>query len=99
MIAEALQTQVLDAVQRLQVALNDLHAAARKHAETEHAYRQARANAYIEYASGEKRTVELLKSMVDLKCEKPMWQIRLAEAEHESAQELVVSLRQQISAF
>lgn len=100
MISEELQSRLLDGVEQLQHALNALRDAAKSHAENEHAYRLARARSFIEYAAdGEKRTVDLLKAMVDLKTEKEMWKIRLAEAEHESAKEFVISLRQQVSAF
>ena len=100
MISEELQSRLLDGVDALHVALNNLRTAAKAHGEAEHKYRQARATALIEYAAdGEKRIVDLLKAMVDKKCETEMWKIRLAEAEHESAKELVISLRQQLSAF
>ncbi len=100
MFSEELQTKLLEGVQALSVALNEQHLAAKQHATAEHAYRQKRAVTYIEFsADGEKRTVDLLKAMVDRWCDKEMFAVRLAEAEHEALTERVRSLRTEISAL
>ncbi len=100
MHTDALQTKILDQSEALSLAINNLELKAKAHAEAEHAYRQARALAYtgIVADTTTKRTVDHINAMVDLQCDMQMLRVRLAEAEHEAASELVKTLRQQLSA-
>lgn len=100
MLSTEFQSNILDGIEQLQHALNAQRVAAKAHAESEHAYRQARARAFTELiADGTKRTVDHTNAVVDLNCDRQMLKLRLAEAEHESSTELVKSLRQQLSAM
>lgn len=100
MITQDLQSKILDQMEALSAALNEQHRAAREHAEADHAYRQAKAKVYTEVVTdGEKRTVDHIKAIVDMRCNKEMFRVRLAEAERESSMELVRSLRTNVSAL
>lgn len=99
MFTDAIQEKILNGIEQLAHALNAHRAAAMAYARTEHAYRQARANAHVEFAAdGQKRTVDLTGAMVDVRCGTQMLAVRLAEAEDKAAKELVWSLRAQLSA-
>jgi plasmid stabilization system protein ParE len=98
-MSEQLQTQILDGVAQLSTANQQLAKACRELADAEHKYRQKRAEVYTNVVTdGEKRTVDHIKAIVDLKCDTQMLRVRLAEADKESALQLVLSLRTQISA-
>lgn len=103
MISEALQTRILDGIQQLAAAGEQHKAIAIEHGEAEHGYRKAQAMKYLEIMAaqgeGKKPTEPHLKAMIDLACEKEMLRVRLAEANHEAARELVKSLQAQISAL
>lgn len=100
MLSTEFQTNILDGIAALQTALSDQRASAKTHAECEHAYRLARARAFVSIVSdGTKRTVDHINAMVDIECDRKMLDLRLAEAKHESDGELVKSLRQQLSAM
>lgn len=100
MISQELQIQLLEGIQALTKANNDLRQAADEHARADHAYRQAKAKSYLNaVTSGEKMTVDHIKAIVDLQCEAQMLACRLAEAMREAAMERVRSLRTEISAM
>jgi hypothetical protein len=80
-------------------ANNELSEAGKDWAQTEHAYRQARAVAYLGIVTdSERRTVDHIKAMVDIKCDNQMLRARLAEARREAAFQLVQSRRSELSA-
>lgn len=97
---DEIQERILNGIEKLADANNGHEKAAREHAAAEHAYRQLRATHFTTYATdGVKRTVDHLNAMVDIATDKAMLRVRLAEAERESAWELVKSLKTQISAL
>lgn len=103
MFSDGIQSKILDQMEALSVAMNDLRLKARAHAEAEHAYRQKRAQEFIKIsadkdAHGKPYTVDHKNAVVDVATDMEMHRVRLAEAEHEAASELVKSLRQQLSA-
>jgi hypothetical protein len=103
-MTETIQEQILDGVQKLAEAMNEHRRAAREHAEAEHAYRQLRASEFVKASlktddNGKKLTDTHKNAIVDLATDKAMFRIRIAEAEHEAASELIKSLRAQISAL
>lgn len=98
-MSEQLQAQILDAVQELATASQAFGDICRELAQAEHAYRQMRATEYLAASTGsDKRTVDHLKAMVDVKCDRQMLRTRLAEADKEAAIQRIYSLRTQISA-
>lgn len=101
---EQLQEKILDGIVKLANANNDHEQAAKVHAEAEHAYRQARAVELIRVCglndeNGKKLTEAHRAALVDRAVGDLMLSVRLAEAEHEAAWELVKSLKTQISAL
>lgn len=100
MINEKLQNDLLTGIESLTQALHEHKLAAVEHAKADHAYRQAKARAYLMiYTTGEKMTVSHIEAQVDIKCEVEMLACRLAEAHREAAMERVRSLRTEISAM
>lgn len=100
---EQLQGRILTAMEELQAALADHKAAALKHAEADHAYRQAQAREYLlasvlKRDDGKYYTEDHRRAVVDAACDRQMHACRLAEAEHEAAKERVRALQTQISA-
>jgi len=88
MFTDGLQEKILDGIDRL----------------AEHAYRQLRANAFVKVSlekddAGKKLTDTHKNALVDIATDKAMYRVRIAEAEHEAAWELVKSLKTQISAL
>lgn len=103
-MTEELQAKILDAIDRLAEANNAHHAAGKEHAVAEHAYRQLRANQFVKVSldkddAGKKLTDTHKNALVDIATDKAMYRVRIAEAEHEAAWELVKSLKTQISAL
>lgn len=103
-MTEQLQTQILDGIEKLAEAQNEHRAAAREHAEAEHAYRQLRAREFVKVSlekddAGKKLTDTHKNALVDIATDKSMHRVRIAEAEHEASWELVKSLKTQISAL
>ena len=103
MFSDALQSKILDGMEQLALANNELHLKAIAHAEAEHAYRLGRAREFIAASArlgedGKKLTDAHKTAIVDIATDVQMHRVRLAEAEHEAAGELVKSLRQQLSA-
>lgn len=103
-MTEELQAKILDAIDRLAEANNEHHKFGTEHALAEHAYRQLRANAFVKVSldkdeSGKKLTDTHKNALVDIATDKAMYRVRIAEAEHEAAWELVKSLKAQISAL
>lgn len=101
---ETLQTQILDGVQKLAEAQNEHRRAAVEHGEAEHDYRQKRAAEFVKASlktddNGKKLTDTHKGAIVDQATDKAMYRVRIAEAEHEAANELIRSLRTQISAL
>lgn len=101
---DQLQEKILNGIERLAEANNAHEAAAEAHARAEHEYRQARAAKLVEVCAltdenGKKLTEAHRGALVDIAADKLMLRVRLAEAEHESAWELVKSLKTQISAL
>ena len=101
---DELQTRILDGIERLAEANNAHDAAAKEHGLAEHSYRQLRANAFVKVSldkddAGKKLTDTHKNALVDIATDKAMLRVRLAEAEHEAAWELVKSLKAQISAL
>ena len=100
---EELQANILTALEQITVARGGHKVAAIEHAEAEHAYRKAQAMKYLDIMAsageGKKPTEPHIKAMIDLGCEREMLRVRLAEANHEAARELVKSLQTQISAY
>lgn len=100
MISQELQIQLLEGIQALSKANNELRTCAEELARADHAYRQAKAKSYLNaVTSGEKMTVDHIKAIVDRQCEAEMLACRLAEAMREAALERVRSLRTEISAM
>jgi hypothetical protein len=103
-VIEDLQVKILDGIERLAEANNAHHIAAKEHGIAEHAYRQLRANAFVKVSldkddAGKKLTDTHKNALVDIATDKAMLRVRMAEAEHEAAWELVKSLKTQISAL
>lgn len=103
-MTEDLQEKILDAIERLAEANNAHSEAARVHAVAEHNYRQLRANEFVKVSldkddAGKKLTDTHKNALVDIRTDNAMLAVRLAEAEHEAAWELVKSLKTQISAL
>lgn len=101
---ELLQEKILIGIEQLASANNAHESAARSHAAAEHAYRQLRAAEFVKVSTqtddnGKKLTDTHKNALVDLKTDNAMLRVRLAEAEHEAAWELVKSLKTQISAL
>ena len=101
---DELQTRILDGIERLAEANNAQEAAAIERAVAEHAYRQLRANEFVKVSldkddAGKKLTDTHKNALVDIATDRSMLRIRLAEAAEKSADELVKSLRAQISAL
>lgn len=98
-----LQEKILDAIAAAEIASNELQKAAREYGDAEHAYRQARAVAYLRFSTqrqdNKKLTEPHLAAMVDQTTSSEMLRVRLAEAGKESTFQLVLSLRGQISAL
>jgi hypothetical protein len=103
-MTEALQEKILDGIEQLASATNRQDKAGREHAVAEHAYRQLRANEFVRVSldkddAGKKLTDTHKNALVDIKSDNAMLRVRLAEAESKAADELVRSLRTQISAL
>jgi hypothetical protein len=101
---EQLQEQILDGIVKLAHANNAHEQAAKEHGLAEHAYRQSRAVELVRVCglndeNGKKLTEAHRAALVDIATDKAMYRVRLAEAEHEAAWELVKSLKTQISAL
>lgn len=104
MYTDAIQEKILDGIEQLAHALNEQSAANTEYGIAEHAYRQARAEQFIKVSlekddNGKKLTDPHKNAVVDLATDKAMLRVRLAEANRETSQELVRSLRAQISAL
>lgn len=103
-MTELLQEKILDAIESLAEATNRQDAAGKEHAVAEHSYRQLRANEFVKVSldkddSGKKLTDTHKNALVDIKTDSAMLRVRLAEAESKAADELVRSLRAQVSAL
>lgn len=103
-MTESLQEKILDGIEQLAHATNRQDAAGKEHAVAEHAYRQLRANEFVRVSldkddAGKKLTDTHKNALVDIHTDKAMLRVRLAEAEEKAADELVKSLRTQISAL
>lgn len=103
-MTESLQEKILDGIEQLAQATNRQDAAGKEHAVAEHAYRQLRANEFVRVSldkddAGKKLTDTHKNALVDIHTDKAMLRVRLAEAEEKAADELVRSLRTQISAL
>ena len=98
-LIEELQLKVLGAIENLQHASDELKRAGIEWAEAECAYRKAKSIAYLDASTGEKRTVDHIKAMVDKQCETPMLRQRLATVGREAAYQLVQSRRSELSAM
>lgn len=103
-MTEELQEKILNGIEQLAEATNRQDAAGKEHAIAEHAYRQLRANQFVKVSldkddSGKKLTDTHKNALVDIAADKSMLRVRLAEAEAKAADELVKSLRTQISAL
>ena len=101
---EQIQTKILDGIEQLALANNAHTIAAKEHGIAEHAYRQLRANHFVKVSlekddAGKKLTDTHKNALVDIATDKAMYRVRIAEAEHEAAWELVKSLKAQISAL
>lgn len=101
---ESLQEKILSGIEQLALAQNEHKKAAVEHGEAEHRYRQLRASEFVKVSSqtddnGKKLTDTHKNALVDIATDKAMHRIRIAEAEHEAASELIKSLRGQISAL
>ena len=99
---DELQEKILDGIEQLAQATNREEAAGKEHAVAEHAYRQLRAQEFVKVSfekdgDGKKLTDTHKNALVDIKADRLMLRVRLAEAERKSADELVKSLRAQIS--
>lgn len=99
-----LQEKILNGIEQLEHAQNEHGKSAKEHGEAEHAYRQLRAREFVKASlekddSGKKLTDTHKNALVDLATDKAMHRVRIAEAEHEAASELIRSLRAQISAL
>lgn len=101
---ETLQAQILDGIEKLAEAQNEHRRAQREYGEAEYEYRQARAREFVSVSqrtdeNGKKLTDTHKNALVDLATATQMQRVRLAEAGREAANELIRSLRAQISAL
>lgn len=101
-MTQELQEKILDGMQQLATASNEQAAANEEYAMAEFEYRQARAKGFaelsIEKIDGKKRTDTHIDSLVDIAVKGEMLRVRLAEARRDTANELIRSLRAQLSA-
>lgn len=104
MFTEEIQSKILDASEKLSEALNAQRLAAKEWAMTAHAYRQAQAAARIGLTEAKRSDGKYLTegdkdARVDQMCSAEMRMARMAEAMTVVEDDLVKSLRAQISAL
>ncbi len=98
-----LQPRILDAIEKIAVAMDAQRAAAIEYANADHLYRQSQSIEFVRVSALQPEKGKLTdphkKALVDQACDKQMLRQRLAEAEKESATLLVRTLMTQISAL
>jgi hypothetical protein len=97
-----LNAELLRLSTKLEDATDDLQKHSQEYAANEYAYRQAKALAYIKFQNdpgGGRRTVEMIKAVVDRECERERMNAYLSRAMKEAGLEKVRSLRAQLSAL
>lgn len=100
---ERIQGAILDAMEALTVALNELRAATLEYANADYVYRQRKAQEYLKASVMKREDGKLLTedhraAMIDIAANQEMLACRLAEARRESARECVRAQMAQISA-